>query len=336
MAEAQIILPYKKSLAGFYKLQAINVYSGKVRELTPWFPNRMLLSGMNQMADFGNWMDSCQVGTGSNIAQPTDTSLQTYLAGTTTVVAGSETFAARSTAPYYGYRRKTFRFAQGDATGNISEVGVGWEPTSGAYLISRARVINELGEYTTATVLSNEILDVTYELRYYPPLDDVTGSVTLDGVNYDTTLRAADVNNANSQAQYIGSQMGYQGALSDWSAYDGTLGTIIQSPNGTSTALAGSLANGTYVNNSYKIKMTANCSDTGWNLGSGIRSIRIQTSGGAFQTQFTANPGGGTIPKTSSYTMTMVWELEWGEAKILNAAVGQYVINGYPVDWVVA
>ena len=56
-------------------------------------------------------------------------------------------------------------------------------------------------------MLSTEFLDLTYELRYYPPLIDVLGTITLDGVVYDTTLRAASVTNADYWGSIIGSQI---------------------------------------------------------------------------------------------------------------------------------
>jgi hypothetical protein len=51
-----------------------------------------------------------------------------------------------------------------------------------------------------------------------------------------------------------------------------------------------------------------------WNLGGGIRSIAIRTQAGGFQSQFSNQSGGSTIPKTDQYTMVMVWNMSWAAA----------------------
>jgi hypothetical protein len=323
---------HRYGIAGFFRMDAIHKFSGKRREVAPWFPNLALTNGLNYMGSNGGFMDYCQVGTANNTPNVSDTGLYSWLAGTNNLKSGSSTYAARSTTPYYGYRQKTWRFTAGTATGNIQEVGVGWG-SSGATLLSRALPINELGESIAPTVLSDEILDVTYQLRYYPPTADLTGTVTLDGTVYDTTIRASVVTNQETQASIIGTEMGYAGALSDWKAYDGNIGTIIQAPSGISANLAGSLSNQAYSNNSFERKMDAQCSVSGWNLGSGIRSIYIETTGGAFQTEFSAQGTGNTIPKTNLYTLTLVWKIAWSAIIIMPLSTGTYSINGQPVSF---
>jgi hypothetical protein len=160
--------------------------------------------------------------------------------------------------------------------------------------------------------LFDEWLDVTYQLRYYPPLEDVEGTITLDGVVYDTLTRASVV---NTSADKIGLAIGIltgPGAPVTWRAYDGNIGTVLQAPSGTSDLNDNSdQFNQTYINNSYETDIKVDAGIAGWNLGAGIRSIQIVTNAGAFQTQFNAQSGGATIPKDIDHFMDLTWRLSW-------------------------
>jgi hypothetical protein len=193
---------------------------------------------------------------------------------------------------------------------------VGWG-TSGSTLLTRALILDPTsGTPTTVSPLADELLDVTYELRYYSPSGDTPGpTVTLDGTNYDTVTRAALAGSAHWYS-IIGSEVSVinTGQVTDWKAYDGALGAETSEPSGANTSLVlGNISASGYSNNSYERDVNCICGSTGWNLGGGIRCIRIRTTGGAYQTSFTSNPGGTTIPKTSSYTMTMQWTISWAE-----------------------
>jgi hypothetical protein len=313
----EIVLPeinLNVGMKGFMRLRLWNKFSGKVRVDTGWFPNKILDSGRNNMVTQSSWLTHCHVGTDSTVPQATDTGLLGFVAQTSTV---SETsYGAQASTPYYGWRRKTFRFAVGAGHGgeNLSEVGVGWG-TAGAVLISRALIVDGGGTPTTVTPLADEILDVTYEFRYYPPLIDVNGTVTLNSVVYDTVTRASEVNSSSAWALRIGESISqYSVVSSDWSAYDGDIGTLIQAPSGTSAACDNAdQYNFSYSNNSYELKMGSTCGTTGWNLGSGIRSLRMKSTAGNYQTQFNAQSDSSRIPKDSNFTMVMVWKISWSE-----------------------
>jgi hypothetical protein len=281
---------------------------------TGWFPNKILDSGRNNMATENTWLDWCHVGTNNTVPTALDTQLLGFVVATNTIV--ENVHGAQASEPWFAWRRKTFRYLQGAGHGgnNLQEAGVGWG-SSGATIICRALIIDPITQLpTTVTPLADEILDVTYELRYYPPLIDVNGTVTLDGVLYDTITRASEVN-STIWSQNIGVEIGqYSPNNSSWSAYDGNLGLITQAPSGVVAACDNAdqydLA---YSNNSYEQVMGSNTGITGWNLGAGIRSIRVQTTAGAYQTQFDSNPGGNTIPKTINQTMAMEWRIGWTE-----------------------
>lgn len=143
-----------------------------VRE-TDWFHNMVLDSGLARMT-VGGWIDRCCVGTGNSTPAPTQTTLDNFLASTTTTVANSEASVVNTVIePYYFGAKITWRFSQGVASGNISEVGLGW---GGINLWNRALIRDASGNPATITVLSDEYLDVVSEVNVYPP----TGSGTFD------------------------------------------------------------------------------------------------------------------------------------------------------------
>ncbi len=299
-------------LKGLFRIQIGNKYTGKVRLDTGWFPNVILNAGRNTMASNSTWMDFCQVGSDNTAPTQTDTSLQNYVAGTADIITSSDGQAASS--PYYGWKRKTFRFAAGTVAANLTEVGVGWG-LSGSTLISRALIIDPiLGTPTTITPLADEVLDVTYELRYYPPVADIIGpQVTLNGVVYDTKTRAANVK-SSAWSSMIGTAMVVGTAVNVWRAYDGVIGTVLAGPSGlVADADTANQVNQAYVSNSYQVKMNCPIGATGWNLGAGIRSVLFRTNAGEYQTEFTANIGGATIPKTTAFSMLLIWVLGWTE-----------------------
>lgn len=145
-----------------------------VRE-TPEFHNLVLTTGLARMA-VGNWIDRCCVGTGNSNPVASQVALDSFLASTTTIATGAaDTGGIQvTTAPFYWFGRRTWRFAVGVATGNISEVGLGWGNTT---LWNRALVKDIEGNPTTITVLADEYLDVISEVRVYP--QESTGSFNL-------------------------------------------------------------------------------------------------------------------------------------------------------------
>jgi hypothetical protein len=154
--------------------------------------------------------------------------------------------------------------------------------------------------------LSDELLDVTYELRYYAPTSDVLGPQgNFGGTLYDTTTRAA-VTTDSAWSSNIGLQMGVVDD-SAWS-YTGSLGAVTASPSGVAEqALAASYTDATYSNNSLNRDFSVNVGVTEWNTTT--KSVRISCTGGVLQCEFD-NTGVG-ITKTSSQTMSMTFNVAW-------------------------
>ena len=312
-----IEIPLQFKVRGFIRMDAINYFSGKRRQLIDWFPNKVLNDGLNRMGSASDWLNCAQVGTNSTPPQATDTGLLGYVAGTSDVEAN--TFSATASPPYYGFRRKTYRFARGATAANLSEAGVGWATTEGANLFCRALIVDPVTNLpTTVTPLADEILDLTYELRYYSPTLDWTGTVVLNGVTYDILARAASANSASAWGEFIGTQVGVEySSGSDFFAYDGSIGSVIQLPNGTSASPSGSMIyNTSYSNNSLVRDMVAGSDKDGWNLGAGIRSVKFSTTGGVYQAQFDAQGTGNPIPKTNAERLQLNFRVSWQEGSI--------------------
>lgn len=132
-----------------------------VRE-SGWSSNLVLNSGLDRMS-VGTWIDRCCVGTGNTPPVETQTALQTFRASTTSFGASFQ-HSYNTTGQPYHRTIATWRFGVGAASGNISEVGLGWGNSS---LWNRALIKDGNGNPTSITVLADEYLDVISEVRIY-------------------------------------------------------------------------------------------------------------------------------------------------------------------------
>ena len=276
------------------------------------FDNIITDQGLNRIGNNGisGSTSYVHVGTGNTTPAATDTGLVTFVAASNTQQSLSET-AQTSTSPYYLSRARTVRFGAGAAAGNLAEVGVGWA-ASGTVLFSRALILDGGGSPTTITVLSDEYLDVTYELRIYPPAADATGTITLDGVVYDYTARPSERDvYSNSYPGWDVSSAGNASFGFDTAiAYDGIIGAQTASPAGSVDSSTSS-ASETYSDSSLQAAVTSTWGLNDGNFAGGVRSLRIKTGWALWQLEFAAQSGGGTIPKdntkTLSFTVTHSW-----------------------------
>lgn len=147
---------------------------GSERDLTDWFPNLVLDSGLGRMSQ-GAWFTGVAVGTGNSEPLVTNVGLDSFLASTTTATEASSS-RQLDTLPYYYSLVTVFRFAQGAAAGNLSEIAMTW---GGNNCWNRALIKDINGSPTTVTVLPNEFLDVYTELRIYPKMTDTVSTVDL-------------------------------------------------------------------------------------------------------------------------------------------------------------
>lgn len=289
-------------VAGYYKMEIVRLNadgSEKSRRVAAdWFPNLITNAGLNRMGNNSDWLNYCQVGSSTAAPSFTDTALGTFMAGHSSIptsVSGN-----LSISPYYAWARKQFRFNSGTVVGSVGEIGVGWA-ASGS-LFSKSRVTDVNGADTTIVVLADEILDVTYEHRFYPKLADATGTIVLTGNKggpFDWIMRPAAEETNNWKG--IGS-MGY---VATARVYDGDIREVINIPYGSVLDIGEAAQS--YVENSLQRKFDITASTAEGNLVSGIRSMSMLLGLGYFQIQFTP-----VLLKTDVDSLSLTFTISWG------------------------
>lgn len=299
-------VPFRVSLEGFYTMRVIRPDGSCRHEST--FSNLILTQGLNRLGTggFGGYV---QVGSGSTAPLVTDTGMQSFVASTTSGILSEG--GVQAAAPYYGWARRTYRFAEGVAAGNLSEVGIGW--ALGSNLFSRALIKDSFGDPTTITVLSDEILDVTYEIRLYAPTTDVTFDVDITGSGtHNCVLRSAAVTSGGWACDNL---FGVGAAYAFYcDPYNGSIGTITQNPSGSGTT-GPSATFEPYSNNSLKRVMSFVWDLGTANLAGGYKSLSFNSRGystlGQYQIELTPN-----IMKDETKRLTLNFEISWARHTI--------------------
>lgn len=306
---SELLLPSPR-LAGLFKIEAVRP-DGRVRLLADWFPNLITDAGLNAIGNNLAWLTAARVGTGSTTPANSDTALSAFVAGAN--IAATNQVAAGS-PPYFGTSTLRYRFAAGDAAGNLAEVGIATQTAVGGTQFSRALILDSDGNPTTITVLSDEVLDVTYALQFIAPTSDVTDTVTIGGVDYDTTTRACDVTNQGVWS--VNSSTG--GGPNSLQVYSGSIGAVTASaPSGTAASPT-SQSTSSYSADSHFREGTFDFGLTAANFGgNGITAAAFLLglgSGGMGKMQVSLNsqdsPSKG-IPKTSSDILSLVFRHTW-------------------------
>lgn len=275
--------------------------------------------GLNIVGTAG-FSAACYVGTGNTPPANTDTTLVAVRNYTTTVQTAGAVVARGGDPEYWAQYAITYRFAAGVASGNLTEVGVGRNTTTTPLvynLSSRALIVDGSGNPITLTVLDDEVLDVTYSMRFYPYVGaDVVQNVVLSGTTYVFTTRSANLLTCAcnaTQAQNIGgSTTVYTGTA------EGTppaLGLVTASLSNAGTSAGLNNVTSSYVNNSLTIGCTLTAALNAANLTYGIRGMLLNTHtsgiGNTFlgqQFQSVINP---RIPKTASNVLSFGASISW-------------------------
>lgn len=167
----------------------------EVREFTNLITDNLLKSRLGDHAtvvSIREAMAYCRVGTSNTVPTAGDTALGAQVASTNTVVDPPTVRADYDDAGRgYVALTQTLRFGQGVAAGTLQEVGYG-SSASSDILMSRALIRDSAGVATPLVVTAADFVDATYEVRLYTkhtPTDVVQTAVTIDGSNYDLTIR---------------------------------------------------------------------------------------------------------------------------------------------------
>lgn len=216
-------------LAGHFTVTVHNA-DGSVKEARK-FKNLITDNGLNRIGGSppgSGWpLNNCQVGTASTPPVNSNSTLGAFLA-LATVYNGQVSNGYNATDKYH-WRRWVYRFNQGAAAGNLTEIGIGWSGDQQGNLFSHALIVDTSGAPTTLVITANEFLTVTYELRNYPKLGDTTATATIDGVERTITIRPAEVERPGE---------GWANNLPTVNPYNGGQGTIYDGISWCTGALA--------------------------------------------------------------------------------------------------
>ena len=284
---------------GHYKIETIDA-NGKVTRSTDWMANLILDQGLLRMGANNDYLNVCSVGSGVSTPQPSNTSLQSKIAQSSTV--SNVVNGAQAEAPYYAYSRRTFTFTAGSVVGLVGELAVGWGGNAGQ-LFSIALVRNANGMPQAIPVLADETLRVTYEHRYYPMITDTTGVLNISGAiggNYEYIIRPSMVSTAT---HWVANAAQNNGTSQLITAYNGEIGGITEQPSGNRLTVSG--VNGT-VSDTTSI-FSHSYENANLNISGGIRSLMFAMGNGVWQVQFTP-----AIPKDADSSLRLQFSHTWG------------------------
>ena len=270
------------------------------------FPNLITDAGLLRYGYSTDFIKYCNIGSSSTTPTVSDTTLINRLYYSESAL--SENTGANNTDPNarYVYRRRTIRFNPQGVPYTIAEVGFGWNTTGSVF--NRALIVDGGGSPTTISVLDNEYIDITYELRLYPPTTDSTGTLTPTGkdvVPRNWTARAAgDFGNIS----YNGVAWSVNGGafLQDITAYGGTIGPLFSIPTALinyANGVRSSTINPVIPEITYSRKFSL----TEGNNALGIKSLLATGVGYYYQIGFDA-----PFMKTNTDEITFTFKISWG------------------------
>lgn len=318
-------------LAGQFTMRVRKVaYDTIVQEVGP-FDNLITNQGLDRLYEGGSTY--CFVGTNSSAPSVLNSQLGGYVNNTNTRISNSLTYGSQAEG-YWAQRTVTWRFGQGGAAGNLSEVGIGWLISSAGGLteeqrhrvFSRALIVDSNNVPVTITVLADEYLEVTYSLRHYPYIGaDVTRTLSIAGTTYEYTMRPSGLVDSNTHViDFQGDMDKNEANTAFFNAYTGkaaetppTLSAVTASSMLTpGPALApGSVVRGTYTPGSFTKTHTIT-----WGLsqGNGTWGIRGQYfgTGGNVSSPSLKSRWQSTldqpIPKDDTKVLSMKMSFSWG------------------------
>lgn len=325
-------LDARLGVKGFFRLQ-VRRRDGRIRVDTGFFPNLITDAGMDEIGDWnGNGRNrAILVGTGNTPPNIGDTTMEAFVAVTDNDVGlQSQGFGQDPDLSdrYYKYARVTKRFAEGDAAGILAEVGAAGAPASfyspnNPAVFSRALIVDAGGNPTTITVLSDEILDVTYEIRnYYPVIGaEPSGTFDLSGTSYNFQFVAWEYNSTaglsvagESEWYYLSNRL--RAFDRDPNDYPGIGPTDSVTPftggSDTDSSTDETGISSPYVPGSYRQLGSATFGPSDGNITGGIRTFKTQnTLVGPLWFRVGRTSDDATIPKTNQDELVMVTSITW-------------------------
>lgn len=209
------------------------------------FNNMVLDTGLQRIGTNSDYMNWLHLGTGVLAPHPLQSSLQNPTYKGNTYAPGKHTTSGvnieNPQAPYVWIKR-VYRVTPRGENRTYAELGVGWNDTT---LFSRTLVKDPQGLPNTISVLGDEYLDVTYELRLYMPINTVVDTIVPTGDDVEPRTVTARAAMMSTPSVVHGWTLAYQSTvdspislLSNWSSsihnqfYTGIIGGLYQRPEG--------------------------------------------------------------------------------------------------------
>lgn len=271
------------------------------------FTNLITDNGLDIVATTSSCYYYCQVGTGTATPAFSDVTLGNKVAH---IGYTNFTNPTPTAAPYTRVMTFKYTFNPGVLTVPITEIGI--SPAITGNLFSRTLIKDTNGNPTSISLLSDEYLDVYYSISVTPPAGDTALVFTINGTQYNATLRGLGYLNTGTwmwqgvlSVNYSNS-LGYYGTL-----YTGSLpvsASAAVAGGGTSLSLS-SRSMVTYVNGQRKIQRAFT-----WTPAQGAFSIKSLVvdgvgTGPAFGLEFAT-----AVPKSASQTFTLTFQISWDRA----------------------
>ncbi|WP_414611846.1 hypothetical protein [Stenotrophomonas muris] len=312
------VLHAHNGVAGWYKIEAFRVDAqgeevpGSRRVAADWFPNLITNAGLDLLGTTGSnpVYGYCRVGSGNTAPAFSDTALVAQIAVSST--QQSDTDGVNRTGTFYGWHRRTIRFSAGSAAGTLAEVGVSADAVGA--LFSRALILDGGGNPTTITVLADEVLDVTYELRVYPTLADAIGSVVIAGTTYTWTARPLTNATYDTRwSQYLGYGIAFNVTSGNFASYGPQAmadlpaqGSMPVSPVVGTSMNPQAYTAGTY-QRSFRMDFDLNDGNVAGGIGAFFAASATFQFAGAWA--WGVSP---KLPKTSAFKATFTVRMSWG------------------------
>lgn len=310
-------LNMQAQFGGLFKFEVRKMGTDELVRETDWFHNLVLDQGLDGMAT-KNWFYGCAVGTDGTAPDAKQTALGNQVAS----VQGTKQWwrnVYNKDGTLYLWQRRSFRFEAGTLKNvTLAEVGIVMLDESVSVskrpIWNRALITDSDGKPTTITVLEDEYLDVTCEVRCYLNTEDEFCSFNLVDKNdkiIDTIQATIRPVNMDSSAV----AEGMSSPLRSWctsrvTLYSTPIGNINKGPaTGNYSSSTAQSTNGlNYINGSHKTTSKAV-----WGLDSAndidFKSVTTSTPGinyPAWQIGFSK-----PIRKTSTQTLTIQLSLSW-------------------------
>lgn len=317
-----IMLPPMRLGGRFRLVTSKDAECKQVVEDTGFFDNLITNTGMNRVGEvttntdttimaFSSLCGRFVVGSGSATPQFTDTALQNPVA-----FASANPVLDNESSNYdRGWYEITVRhqFGQGQAAGNLSEIGIQHTSASGP-LWSRALILDGSGNPTAITVLPDDFLTCYYTLRIMIPKEDAVFNIDVDydedGIVPTVVTGRPLAANSSTPADGWGLSTAITSNLAFLQFYTGGLAvpTAIQPLGSAIGSQTTTFSNVPYVTDSFERYITRTNSLNQHNSQE-LRTARLAALMGRWQIEF--NP---PLQKDNTQTMQVTFGYSWARA----------------------